>query len=68
MLAELGKDTDISKISVKDTLEECADLAFKKMLGKTTILFSPSAKSFEKFKNEFDRGEKFNKIIKQKTA
>ena len=24
------------------------------------ILFSPSSTSFEKFKNEFDRGEKFN--------
>jgi len=65
MLAELGKDIDISKISVKNTLEECADLAFKKISGKTTLLFSPSAKSFEKFKNEFDRGEKFNKIIKK---
>ncbi len=32
---------------------------------KFTLLFSPSAKSFEKFKNEFDRGEQFNKLIKQ---
>jgi UDP-N-acetylmuramoylalanine-D-glutamate ligase len=28
------------------------------------ILFSPASASFEKFKNEFDRGRKFNKIIK----
>jgi UDP-N-acetylmuramoylalanine--D-glutamate ligase len=28
------------------------------------ILFSPASASFEKFKNEFDRGKKFNKIIK----
>lgn len=28
--------------------------------GKTALLFSPSSASFEKFKNEFDRGEKFN--------
>ncbi|OGG40473.1 UDP-N-acetylmuramoylalanine--D-glutamate ligase [Candidatus Jorgensenbacteria bacterium GWA1_49_17] len=27
-----------------------------------TILFSPGATSFEKFKNEFDRGEKFNRF------
>jgi UDP-N-acetylmuramoylalanine--D-glutamate ligase len=69
MLAELSKITDISKISVKETLEECVKLAFdkaKKIKDKSTILFSPAAKSFEKFKNEFDRGEKFNKIIKQK--
>ena len=32
---------------------------------KTVILFSPSAKSFEKFKNEFDRGEKFLEIVKK---
>ena len=31
-----------------------------------TILFSPGAASFEKFKNEFDRGEQFNKLIKIK--
>lgn len=29
------------------------------------ILFSPGSASFEKFKNEFDRGRKFNKIIKR---
>jgi len=31
----------------------------------TTILFSPGAASFEKFKNEFDRGEKFNLYCKK---
>lgn len=30
-----------------------------------TILFSPGAASFEKFKNEFDRGEKFEKYSKK---
>jgi UDP-N-acetylmuramoylalanine--D-glutamate ligase len=30
-----------------------------------TILFSPGAASFEKFKNEFDRGEKFNEYIRK---
>ncbi|MGC9611066.1 MAG: UDP-N-acetylmuramoyl-L-alanine--D-glutamate ligase [Minisyncoccia bacterium] len=29
------------------------------------ILFSPGAASFEKFKNEFDRGEKFSKFAKR---
>jgi UDP-N-acetylmuramoylalanine-D-glutamate ligase len=29
----------------------------------SVILFSPASASFEKFKNEFDRGKKFNKII-----
>lgn len=30
-----------------------------------TVLFSPGAASFEKFKNEFDRGRKFNRYWKQ---
>ena len=30
----------------------------------SVILFSPASASFEKFKNEFDRGKKFNRIIK----
>jgi UDP-N-acetylmuramoylalanine--D-glutamate ligase len=31
----------------------------------SVILFSPGAASFEKFKNEFDRGEKFNLLVKK---
>lgn len=33
-----------------------------------TILFSPGAASFEKFENEFDRGERFTKIVKKLLA
>jgi UDP-N-acetylmuramoylalanine--D-glutamate ligase len=32
--------------------------------NSSVILFSPASASFEKFKNEFDRGKKFNKTIK----
>jgi UDP-N-acetylmuramoylalanine--D-glutamate ligase len=39
--------------------------AVKRVFHNTgLILFSPASASFEKFKNEFDRGKKFNKIIK----
>ncbi|MEI7810710.1 MAG: hypothetical protein WCI41_04140, partial [bacterium] len=31
---------------------------------QVTLLFSPSAASFEKFKNEFDRAQKFVKTLK----
>ncbi len=31
---------------------------------KRILLFSPGAASFEKFKNEFDRGEKFNRLVR----
>lgn len=50
------------------TLEECLNSARQKAdqsSGQTTIVFSPGAKSFEKFKNEFDRGEQFNALVKK---
>ncbi|KKT22142.1 UDP-N-acetylmuramoylalanine--D-glutamate ligase [Candidatus Wolfebacteria bacterium GWA1_42_9] len=34
-------------------------------LRRGIIVFSPGSASFEKFKNEFDRGRKFNRLIKQ---
>ncbi|PJE58041.1 MAG: UDP-N-acetylmuramoyl-L-alanine--D-glutamate ligase [Candidatus Portnoybacteria bacterium CG10_big_fil_rev_8_21_14_0_10_36_7] len=34
----------------------------QKKMPKKAILFSPGGSSFEKFKNEFDRGEQFNKL------
>lgn len=48
-----------------NTLEECFGFALQKMEKKGILVFSPGAKSFEKFKNEFDRGEKFNAIVKK---
>ena len=49
-----------------DSLEECFSKALEivKTENKAKIIFSPGAKSFEKFKNEFDRGERFNLILK----
>ncbi len=50
------------------TLEDCVREAFrvaKGLRGKTIILFSPGAASFEKFLHEFDRGEKFNALVKK---
>lgn len=44
------------------TLEECLTTALA--LKPKIILFSPACKSFEKFKNEFDRGAQFNKLVK----
>ena len=36
-----------------------------KMVKPALVLFSPSAASFEKFKNEFDRGERFNQLFRK---
>lgn len=51
-----------------DTLEQCFDLALAQAqkLSAATIVFSPAAKSFEKFKNEYDRGRKFNRLVKKR--
>lgn len=49
------------KFNEFDTLEECLKKALEIVPNK--IIFSPGAKSFEKFKNEFDRGEQFNQIV-----
>lgn len=48
-----------------DTLEACFEKALEIVKNEkmSKIVFSPGAKSFEKFKNEFDRGEKFNVLI-----
>ncbi len=62
MKADLGW----GKFNEFDTLEGCFDFAMDKMGNKGMLVFSPGAKSFEKFKNEFDRGEKFNDIVKNK--
>ncbi|MEK7629031.1 MAG: UDP-N-acetylmuramoyl-L-alanine--D-glutamate ligase [Patescibacteria group bacterium] len=39
----------------------------KLIKGKKILLFSPAAASFEKFKNEFDRGERFNQFFKERS-
>jgi UDP-N-acetylmuramoylalanine--D-glutamate ligase len=61
MKKELGWD----KFSEFDSLEKCLEKALKivKTENKSKIIFSPGAKSFEKFKNEFDRGEQFNLLV-----
>ena len=37
----------------------------KNINGHKTILFSPSAASFDSFKNFEDRGRKFNNLVKK---
>ena len=49
--------------NVFDTLEECLQNALA--LKPKLILFSPACKSFEKFTNEYDRGNQFNELAKR---
>ena len=53
----------------RETLKECLQEALVKAgkYSQPVILFSPAAKSFEKFKNEYDRGEQFNALVKSLT-
>jgi len=60
------EQTDVDTLIQYETLEECIVRSieiFKKngdSQGYDAIIFSPAAKSFEKFKNEYDRGVQFN--------
>ncbi len=55
------------QILTEDDLSGCVNAyrQFESSHPHATIIFSPGAKSFEKFKNEFDRGEQFNNIVKE---
>jgi UDP-N-acetylmuramoylalanine--D-glutamate ligase len=69
-LAGTATDVVISLLKIKDPViltdmddaVYVASLIAKKHKSKTVIL-SPGAKSFGLFKNEFDRGEKFNRAV-----
>lgn len=63
LIKELGK-INYPTTNIFESLKECFKKALELIKGKSVIIFSPGAASFEKFKNEFDRGKQFNKIIK----
>jgi len=56
-------------VKVSESFEGLIKAATAKALTyeSSVLLFSPASKSFEKFKNEYDRGEQFNKLIKKWT-
>lgn len=74
LISVLSNNKRMSRLNldkkVLKNLDSCVYEAFrvaKTLKGKTTILFSPGAASFEKFLHEFDRGEKFNLLVKKYT-
>jgi len=64
LVKELNRIKYSNKYFVFESLEECFcySLYQRKQKKRNIILFSPAATSFEKFKNEFDRAEQFNKL------
>lgn len=64
LIAELSKANFFqSGVRQFSSLEKIFSQIKKSKSLKKTLLFSPGAASFEKFKNEFDRGDKFNGLI-----
>jgi len=51
------------KFYESNTLKSAVSIAFKLSKKGDTILFSPAFASFGMFSNEFDRGEKFLKVV-----
>ncbi|MBI3335472.1 MAG: UDP-N-acetylmuramoyl-L-alanine--D-glutamate ligase [Candidatus Portnoybacteria bacterium] len=51
------------KVIKVEGMEEAVKSAFKNAQSGDTIILSPGAASFNVFKNEFDRGEQFNKAV-----
>jgi len=55
-----------TKPQLYETLRACVEEATNIIVEKRgVIVFSPGAASFEKFKNEFDRGATFNRLVKR---
>ncbi len=62
---KMKKEVEWKKVIEFDSLKECFDKAIRiaSESNSATIIFSPGSKSFEKFNNEFDRGEQFNNLV-----
>lgn len=58
---KLKKHLTFKNLNEFNSLKEC--LEYAKSLDKKMLVFSPGSKSFEKFKNEFDRGVQFNRLF-----
>jgi len=63
MLSGLKKYLDSEKIILTSNLKVGVKAALQQARANDIILLSPAATSFGMFKNEFDRGDQFNKIV-----
>jgi len=67
LLNHLEKIKYSKNYNIFESLNECLSFSLflsSKIKKSSIIIFSPASASFEKFKNEFDRGEKFNLLVK----
>jgi len=54
-----------NRIAEVDNMREAVDKASKMARAGDLVILSPAASSFNIFKNEFDRGDQFNKFVKK---
>ena len=52
-------------VGLFDNLKQAVVFAFTQAQPGEIVLFSPGFASFSMFKNEFDRGEQFNRVVEQ---
>lgn len=64
IFSALKKHLDSKKIIQISNLKVGVEIALQQAKENDLILLSPAATSFGMFKNEFDRGDQFNKIVK----
>ena len=64
ILSALKKYLDSEKIIQTSNLKVGIEIALQHTQPNDLVLLSPAAASFGMFENEFDRGEQFNKIVK----
>lgn len=67
LLAQLKKikgEEYVKEIAIANSMEEAVQVARRASQDGDAILLSPGAASFGIFENEFDRGDKFKKIVK----
>jgi UDP-N-acetylmuramoylalanine--D-glutamate ligase len=64
IFSALKKHLDSEKIIQTLNLKVGIEIALQQAQANDLVLLSPAAASFGMFENEFDRGDKFNKIVK----
>jgi len=64
ILSTLKKHLDSENIILVSSLKVGIEAALQQAQANDIILLSPAAASFGMFENEFDRGDQFNKIVK----
>lgn len=63
IISALGKTK--FPVEIVDSMKKVMDIAKNSFKKGDVVLLSPGAASFGVFKNEFDRGEQFNKLVRK---